>query len=148
MTMSTCNQYKKYKFFTFSFWLSLWNLLCILHLHQVLTGTRPFSKSQRPYVATKLDTAAPKGVGDNYRDNVRKGFSEEVEFKLRSECSAQSQGKSAPGGGMASAKALRQGWVRCVGGSRRARVAGGEWAWGQRGRRWCLRGRRRSCLVL
>ena len=107
--------------------------MCILHLQQVLTGTRPFSKPQRPYVATKVDTAASKGVGDNYRDNVRKAFSEEVEFKLRSGCSAQSQGKSAPGGGMASAKALTQGWVRCVGGSCRARVAGGEWAWGQRG---------------
>lgn len=46
---------------------------------------------------------------------------------------------------MASAKALRQGWVRPVGGSCRARMAGGEWAWGQQGRRWCLRGGGRSC---
>lgn len=53
-----------------------------------------------------------KGAGDKERKSVRTGFSEEVQFKLRCECLEYSHGKSAPGEGMASAKALRQGWAR------------------------------------
>lgn len=57
--------------------------------------------------------AALEGVGNNCRDHVRTGFSaEDVELKLRCQFLAQSHGKGAPGRGVASAKALRQRWVR------------------------------------
>lgn len=52
-----------------------------------------------------------QGGWDGYRENVRKGFSEKVEFKLQCECSGgplhRVMGRV---GGMASAKVLRQGW--------------------------------------
>lgn len=76
-----------------------------------MIGTHPISKPPQPHLAARLGTTVSREVGDNDSDNVRKGFFEEVEFRLRGECSAQSHGKSAAGGGMASAKALRQGWA-------------------------------------
>lgn len=76
-----------------------------------MTGTHPISKPPQPHLAARLGGTVSREVGDNDSDNVRRRFSEEVEFRLRCECSAQSHGKTAAGGGMASAKALRQQWV-------------------------------------
>lgn len=76
-----------------------------------MIGTHPISKPPQPHLAARLGSTVSREVGDSDSNNVRRGFSEEVEFRLRCECSAQSHGKTAAGGGMASAKALRQEWV-------------------------------------
>lgn len=55
-----------------------------------MTGTHPISKPPQPHLAARLGGTVSREVGDNDSDNVRRRFSEEVEFRLRCECSAQS----------------------------------------------------------